>query len=255
MHDLQRGVEVRDALAPYLEVDRSRPRHECWVTGHMVAGLDGTASVDGRVGSLSTAPDQALFRRMRQIADIVLVGAETVRREDYGPVRLTEVAQVQRRRRGQLPTPPLAVVSRSLAFDWTARVFTDATEDARTHVITCAAADPERRAEAEEVAVVIVAGQDRVEPAAAMQALAELGRRVVLCEGGPTWLGELVAADRLDELCLSISPLMGGDPLPVAVTPPGAGLVRFELKGTMAEDDTVFLRYERSAQAGGRRER
>lgn len=216
----------------------------------MVAGLDGTASVGGRVGSLSTTPDQALFRRMRQIADVVLVGAETVRREGYGPVRLTEEAQEQRRRRGQSPTPPLAVVSRSLAFDWTAKVFTDAPEDARTILVTCAAADPERRGEAEEVADVIVAGDERVEPAAAMEALAELDRRVVLCEGGPTWLGELVAADRLDELCLSISPVMGGDPLPVSVTPPGAGLARFELKGAMAEDDTIFLRYERPAEVG-----
>ena len=189
MHELERGAEVPDALGPYLQVDRSRPRHECWVTGHMVAGLDGTASVDGRVGSLSTTPDQALFRRMRQIADIVLVGAETVRREGYGTVRLDEEAQAQRRRQGQPPTPPLAVVSRSLAFDWAAKAFADAPEDARTHVITCAAADPERRAEAEEVADVIVAGDERVEPAAAMQALAELGHRVVLCEGGPTWLG------------------------------------------------------------------
>ena len=214
----------------------------------MVAGLDGTASVDGRVGSLSTKPDQELFRRMRQIADIVLVGAETVRREGYGSVRLDEDAQAQRRTKGQSPTPPVAVVSRSLAFDWTARVFADAPEDARATVITCAAADPERRAEAEAVAEVIVAGDHRVEPAAAMQALAELGHRVVLCEGGPNWLGELVAADRLDELCLSIAPLMGGDPLPVSVTPPGAGLAEFELKGTMAESDTLFLRYERKPQ-------
>ena len=234
-----------DALGPYLEVDRSRPKHECWVTGHMVAGLDGTAAVGGRVGSLSTAPDQALFRRMRQIADIVLVGAETVRREGYGSVGLDDDAQEQRRRLGQSATPPIALVSRSLAFDWTAKVFADAPDDARTHLITCEAADPGRRAEAEQYAEVIVAGDDRVEPAAAMQALADRGRRVVLCEGGPTWLGELVAADRLDELCLSVAPLMGGDPLPVSVTPPGAGLAQFELKGAMAEDDTLFLRYER----------
>jgi riboflavin biosynthesis pyrimidine reductase len=248
VHELERGAQVPDALEPYLAVDRSRPRHECWVTGHMVAGLDGTASVDGRVGSLSTRPDQALFRRMRQIADIVLVGAETVRREGYGPVRLDEQAQAQRRRQGQSPTPPLAVVSRSLVFDWAAKAFSDAPEDARTHVITCTAADPGRRAEAEEVADVIVAGDDRVEPAAAMVALAELGHRVVLCEGGPNWLGELVAADRLDELCLSIAPLMGGDPLPVSVTPPGAGLAEFGLKGAMEEDDTLFLRYERKTR-------
>jgi len=221
--------------------------------GHMVAGLDGTAAVGGRVGSLSTSPDQALFPRMRQVADIVLVGAETVRLEGYGPVRLSERAREWRRRRGLSPTPPLAVVSRSLAFDWTAKVFADAPGDARTHLITCAKADPTRLAEAEEVATVVVAGDERVEPAAAMQALADRGHRVVLCEGGPTWLGALVAADRLDELCLTISPLMGGDPLPVAVTPPDAGLAEFDLAGTMAEDHTLFLRYER--RAGDRRER
>jgi riboflavin biosynthesis pyrimidine reductase len=246
VHRLQRGPEVPDALVPYLEVDRSRPKHECWVTGHMVAGLDGTAALGGRVGSLSTSADQALFRRMRQIADVVLVGAETVRRENYGPVRLSREAEVERQRLGRSPTPPIAVVSRSLAFDWTAPVFTDAPSHARTHVITCATADPARRAEAERAGTVIVAGDDRVRPAAALQALAELGRGVVLCEGGPTWLGELVAADRLDELCLSISPLMGGDPLPVSVTPPGAELATFELKSAMTEDDTVFLRYERA---------
>jgi riboflavin biosynthesis pyrimidine reductase len=250
MHDLQRGAVVPDALDPYLEVDRARPRHECWVTGHMVAGLDGTAAVGGRVGSLSTAPDQILFPRVRQIADVVMVGAETVRRERYGPIRLSDEAQAQRLRQGQTPTPPLAVVSRSLDFDWTAKAFTDAPEHARTHIITCEAADPVRRAEAEEVAVVVVAGQQRVEPAAALRALAELHHRVVLCEGGPTWLGELVAADRVDELCLSLSPLMGGDPLPVAVTPAGARLARFELQNAMLEDSTLFLRYERAPNEG-----
>lgn len=245
MHELERGAAVPDALDPYLAVDRSRPRHECWVTGHMVAGLDGTAAVGGRVGSLSTPPDQALFRRMRQIADVVLVGAETVRREGYGPVRLDEQAQAVRREQGRPPNPRLALVSRSLAFDWTSRVFAEAPEDARTIVVTCAAADPGRRAEAEEVADVIVAGGERVEPEAALAALGERGHRVVLCEGGPSWLGELVAADRLDELCLSIAPLMGGDPLPVSVTPPGAGLAHFDLKGAMVEDSTIFLRYGR----------
>ena len=200
---------------------------------------------------MSTSADQALFRRMRQIADVVLVGAETVRREKYGPVRLSREAEVERQQRGRAPTPPVAVISRSLVFDWTAPVFTEAPDHARTQIITCATADPARRAEAEKVADVIVAGDDQVQPAAALQALAELGHGVVLCEGGPTWLGELVAADRLDELCLSISPLMGGDPLPVSVTPPGAELATFELKGAMTEDDTVFLRYERAEGGDG----
>ncbi|WP_235735711.1 pyrimidine reductase family protein [Nocardioides alcanivorans] len=248
MHQLQRGAEIADPLAPYLTVDRTQPRHECWVTGHMVAGIDGTAAIDGRVGSLSTAPDQELFRRMRQIADIVLVGAETVRREGYSPVRLSAAAQQARRQLGQSAVPAVAVVSRSLEFDWSAKVFSAAPPTARTLVITCEAADPGRRAEAEKHATVVVAGEERVDPAAALQALADLGHRVVLCEGGPRWLGELVAADRLDELCLSLSPLMGGDPLPVSVAPPGAPLAGFDLLQVMAEDHTLFLRYERQAR-------
>ena len=76
--------------------------------------------------------------------------------------------------------------------------------------------------------------------------------RSVLCEGGPRWLGELVAADRLDELCLSISPMMGGDPLPVSIAPPGAGIAQFGLKSTMVADDTVFLRYEAGPSDEGR---
>ena len=249
MHTLEPGPELPDPLAPYLSVDRSAPRHECWVTGHMVAGLDGTAAVDGRVGPLSTRPDQSLYRALREIADVVMVGAETVRRERFGPGRLSEQARARRRSLGKPALPPVAVVSRSLDLDWTARVFTDVPEDARTHVLTCAAADPERLAEAKEAAVVVIAGEERVEPATALRALADLGHRVVLCEGGPTWLGEVVAADRLDELCLSVSPLMGGDPLPVSVTPPGAGMAAFELRSIMGEDDTVFLRYE--AAPGG----
>jgi riboflavin biosynthesis pyrimidine reductase len=244
MEPLERSAPIPDPLTPYLEVDRSQPRHECWVTGHMVAGLDGTAAIHGRVGALSTEPDQDLFRRMRQIADVVMVGAQTVRSEGYAPMRLSESARSQRRARGQSEMPPVAVVSRSLDLDWSSQVFAAAPEHARTIVITCAQADPDLLAAAEQAATVIIAGEERVEPAAALQALAGLGHRVVLCEGGPRWLGELVAAGRLDELCLSISPMMGGDQLPVSVTPPGAGIAQFALKSTMVAEDTLFLRYE-----------
>ncbi len=251
MHILSKTSELPDPLEPYLRVDRTRIEHECWVVGHMVAGIDGTAAVHGKVGPLSTGPDQSLFRRMRRIADIVMVGAETVRREGYGVIRLDEEARAARTACGRPQTPPVAIVSRSLDLDWTARVFTDAPTHARTQLITCAASDPDRRAQAAEVADVIIAGDDQVDPAEAFAALAARGHGVVLCEGGPTWLGEIVAADRLDELCLSISPVIGGDPLPVCVNPAGAGIADFELLGTGVEDSTLFLRYEKKAGERG----
>ena len=252
MEPLERGAPIPDPLTPYLGVDRSQPRYECWVTGHMVAGLDGTAAVNGRVGTLSTEPDQDLFRRMRQIADVVMVGAQTIRNEGYAPMHLDESAREQRRARGQSEMPPVAIVSRSLDLDWSSQVFAAAPDHARTIVITCAKADPDRLAAAEEAATVIIAGEYRVEPAKALQALAGLGHQVVLCEGGPHWLGELVAADRLDELCLSISPMMCGDPLPVSVAPPGGDIAQFSLKSTMVAEDTLFLRYESKTADGGR---
>jgi riboflavin biosynthesis pyrimidine reductase len=78
-----------------------------------------------------------------------------------------------------------------------------------------------------------------------MAQLAGRGLTRVLCEGGPSWLGELVLAGQLDELCLTISPMMGGDPLPVAVFPPGAALTGFKLHQVLREEDSLFLRYER----------
>ncbi|MGH3743606.1 MAG: dihydrofolate reductase family protein, partial [Mycobacteriales bacterium] len=151
---------------------------------------------------------------------------------------------------GRTAAPPLAVVSRSLALDWTAKAFVDPPVGARAVVITCAAADATRLRQAREVADVLVAGDERVDPVLAMTQLAAAGHRVVVCEGGPTWLGEIVAADRLDELCLTISPLMGGDPLPLSVTPRGAPLRRLRLRHVLRDGDTLFLRYERGADAG-----
>jgi riboflavin biosynthesis pyrimidine reductase len=73
---------------------------------------------------------------------------------------------------------------------------------------------------------------------------------VVVCEGGPHLLGELVAADVLDELCLSVTPMLGGDPLPVAVMPSGAGLRHFDLVHVAEDAGTLFLRYERRPAGG-----
>ncbi len=160
-------------------------------------------------------------------------------------VRLPPERAAARVAAGRPATPPLAVVSRSLKLDWSARAFADAPPEARTLVITCAAADPARLAEARQVADVIVAGDDRVDPALALQRLGERGYRVVLCEGGPTWLGELAGAGLVDELCLTLSPLMGGDPLPVSIAPPGAPLAHFALRHVLRAGDTLFLRYER----------
>jgi riboflavin biosynthesis pyrimidine reductase len=242
---LQPGAVLADPLAPYERVDRAPAGRGCWVMANMVGGLDGSAAIGGRVGALSTEPDAALFRLLRSLADVVLVGAETVRREGYRSIRLPPELAAGREAAGRPRAPRLAVVTRSLDLDWAGDAFAGAPAGLRTLVITCRAADPRRIERARRVAEVLIAGEDRVDPGQALLRLSELGFRVVLCEGGPTLLGELVAAGRIDELCLTIAPLMGGDPLPVSVSPRGAPLRRFALRHVLLDGDTLFLRYER----------
>ncbi|MBA2495961.1 MAG: pyrimidine reductase family protein [Acidimicrobiia bacterium] len=244
MQQLHEGEHVTDLLAPYRVERRPPDGDRCWVMANMVGGLDGSAAVGGRVGALSHGADAELFRLMRAVADVVLVGAETVRREGYGPVRLPEERCRERVERGRAATPPLAIVSRSLRLDWDAEVFTRASADSPTMIVTCAAAARADLDRARAAATVVVAGDERVDLADALSQLRAFGHEVVLCEGGPTLLGELAAAGLLDELCLTLSPMMGGDPLPVAITPPGGGLTEFELRHTAVDSGTLFLRYE-----------
>jgi riboflavin biosynthesis pyrimidine reductase len=244
MHVLSRAAAVPDLLAPYAAVDR----HRCggWVMANMVAGLDGSAAIAGRVAALSNDVDSRLFLQMRALADVVMVGAQTLRAEAYGAIRLTEGQASERQESGRRAHPVLAVVTRSLDVDWSAKAFRDAPGESRPIVITCEAADQVRLRRARESAEVILAGRNHVDPTLAIARLSEMGHRVVLCEGGPTWLGQLAAAGRLDELCLTLAPVMGGDPLPVSVTPVDANLARWRLCHVLSDGDTLFLRYERA---------
>lgn len=256
VRDLRIDGEIDDLLAPYRAVDRRRSDGRPWVLANMVAGLDGSAATGGRVGPLSEGADSELFLRLRSVADVVLVGAETVRRERYGPVELSVGDRVRRSEAGRESTVPIAVVSASLDLDPTIGLFARAEPWARPIVVTGEDADAaarRRTAEFADVVTVPATGDgDRpgaVDPGTAIAALGDRGHRVILCEGGPRLLGQLVAANLLDELCLTLAPVMGGDDLQVAVSPPGAGLRPFDLVGTAVDGSTLLLRYEARREA------
>src|SRR3954464_8001717 len=106
MQWLRPGDSIDDPLAPYAAVSRVAHEDRPHVVANMVGGLDGSAAVSGRVGVLSGPADARLFTELRSIADVVLVGARTVRRERYGPVKL----RGERIAQGRPPTPRIAVV-------------------------------------------------------------------------------------------------------------------------------------------------
>lgn len=244
--------EADELLAAY-QVDRSPLGDRPWVLANMVSSIDGSTAAGGRVGALSSPADRQLFLDLRSVADFVLVGAETVRRERYGPVRLRPELRTRRSEMGLSPTPRLAVVSGSLDLDLDLPFLSEAHADAPPVVLTTASAPTTRRATLAGVAEVVEAGDDELDVALALRLLRQRGARVVLCEGGPTLLGWLFAASVVDELCLTVAPMVGGDPLPVTVrpspseSPPAPGspsLTPARLAHAIARGDDVFLRYE-----------
>jgi riboflavin biosynthesis pyrimidine reductase len=201
------------------------------VRANFVSSLDGAVTVSGKSAGLSSEADRALFHLLRRLTDVVLVGAGTARTENYGGAKPID---------GH--APPIAVVSKSLDFDTSSRLFTDTA--VRPIVITCAASPDAVRSRLAEVAEVIVAGDDEVDLRTALDVLADRGLGRVLCEGGPHLLGSLAAAGALDELCLTLSPLIAGGTagrivagyLPEVVEP-------MHLLHVLEDDGHLFLRY------------
>ncbi|MPY63846.1 pyrimidine reductase family protein [Streptomyces spongiae] len=220
---------------------------EPWLRANMVSTLDGAAQHDGRSQPISTAADMRIFGTLRGLADVVLVGAETARQEQYRPARAREAFAARREAAGQGPAPAVAVVSANLDLDFSLPLFTSPLVP--TLLLTGAAAAPDRVAAAEKSGVrVVIAGDGMgVEPARAVRALADLGHTRLLTEGGPRLLGQLVAADVLDELCLTVAPMLtAGDAQRIAGGPSVAVPKRFELVSLLEEAGFLFSRYRRT---------
>ena len=179
-----------------------------WLRANMVSSADGAAHLSGLTSGLSSEADRHLFALLRTLADVIVVGAATARAERYAPVRQHELWPDLRP--GRTPTPPIAVLTARLDLDPASRLIVSAPPSARTIVITTAQAPADRRAALDGLADVIVAGQESVDLKAAVTALAERGHRRMLAEGGPHVLAQIAAAGLLDELCLTIGPLLAG---------------------------------------------
>ena len=212
-----------------------------WLRANMVASADGAGFLEGRTAALSTPADMRLFGLLRVLADVVLVGAGTARLEEYKPARRRP--SLEDLRAGRPPTVPIAVVSRKLDLDFAAPLFTGAPPDARTIVITCAGSPDDQRAAAARVADVIVAGETAVDLEEAVAALRDRGLGQVLCEGGPHLLGHLAAEGLLDELCLTVTPVLAG-PGPTRVVAGAPFPARpMTLAHVLTDDGELFCRY------------
>ncbi|PZG00946.1 pyrimidine reductase family protein [Micromonospora deserti] len=208
---------------------------------NFVTSVDGAVAVDGYSAGLSGQSDKRVFGLLRMLCDALVVAAGTLRHEGYRAVRLSPERRAWRRRNGLAEYPTLVVVSGSLRLDPTLAAFADA--PVRPVVLTRAdAVAPPGLA---EVADLVRCGTDRVDLAAGLAELRRRGYDQLLCEGGPRLFGALTAADLVDEVCLTVAPLLtgagpgritAGEPSPVRHLP---------LRHVLAADGVLLLRYAR----------
>jgi riboflavin biosynthesis pyrimidine reductase len=217
-----------------------------WLRANMVSSADGAASLGGATKALSSQADRHVFALLRTLSDVILVGASTARVEHYNPVRPRELWR--HLRAGRSATPPIAVVSGRLDLDPQSALITAAPADARTIVITTAQAPPDRRAELSARADVIVAGEQGVDLKVAISALADRGHQRVLAEGGPHLLAQLAEAGLMDELCLTIGPLMAGPGASrIVAGSPAAEPQELTLAHVLEDNGFLLCRYTRKA--------
>lgn len=201
----------------------------------MIAALDGRAAIGGRTPRLGHPADRALLRELRASVDAVLVGSRTLTTERYA--NLLDADHRERRvARGVAPHPLVATISRGLGVDPSGvGLFA---EDVGVAVYTEAAGRLEGRG-----ARVSTHRLDVASPAAVLEDLhGRHGARTVLCEGGPALLRELVADDLVDDLLLTLAPmLVGGDAPAILDGPMLDAPRRLTLERVLRADDHLVL--------------
>ena len=229
-------LDLRALEEMYAYPSRSQP----WIRTNFVTTLDGAAvASDGLSGSLGGPADTRVFALLRSLADVIIVGAGTARSEGYQPVKREEVDADLRLRLGLKPVPPIAVVSLSLNIPV-------ALISPGQLVITTENA-PRARIEAlGEQVDVIAAGESEIDWIQVKSRLASYGMNRVLCEGGPTLHGCLIEQDLVDELCLSIAPVMASGTAPRTAHGPSAVEHTMTLGHVLQVDDLLLTRWVRN---------
>ncbi|MGW9627962.1 dihydrofolate reductase family protein [Microbacterium sp. NPDC055521] len=184
------------------------PAEGTWMRANFVSSLDGAATRDGVSGGLGDDADRRLFALLRRAADVVLVGAGTLRDEGYDGLRVDDASVAWRGAAGMPPHPTLAMISRSLSVDPESPLLADA--PVRPIVYTVASAPAARRDALQSVADVVMVGETDADPRRIRDDLTARGLRRIHAEGGPRVFAALLAAGVVDALHLTLAPTLEG---------------------------------------------
>jgi riboflavin biosynthesis pyrimidine reductase len=228
------AVEVPDVLASLRE--RPPPADRPYLAVNFVLAVDGHATVDGRSGELGDDGDRAMFHGLRQQADAILAGTNTVRLERYGRL----IARPERRERrvaaGLDPEPLAILITRSGRLPEDLPLLDE--PEARVVIISPEPPpDPGWRAQVQHVAP--------AQPTLTA-ALRELRRRfevrTLLCEGGPALFTSLLAENLVDELFLTLAPKLVGGVGPAITNGPPLD-APLELRWLLERNGALYARY------------
>src|SRR6478736_3993864 len=197
-------ISIAEQLHDLDLIEQSR-RERPYVVTNFAITLDGMATLHGRSGAIGSDTDTQMLVGLRTKVDAVLIGAGTMRTERYGRVVPDSEKRSRRERRGLPHDPLMVIVSGRLDLPWDAPLFTDG--GGRVLIFTASDAEPPETA----TPVRVVRHEGFVDPLEMMRYLRrERGIRALLCEGGPGLHGELQGAGLVDELFLTIAPLLTG---------------------------------------------
>lgn len=211
----------------------------------MVSSADGAAAVEGRTRALGGEADRIAFRRLREVCDVILVGAETARVEGYGPPKAHPGTVERRRARGLADLPRLAVVTGSGRIPAEAPMFRD--PQRRPVVLTTQRAEVSHLADRADV---VRCGDGEVDLAQAVMQLRQRGARRVLCEGGPRLNAGLLEAGLVDELFLTLTATIAGGDGPRIVAGAESRLRSLALVSVHEHGGELMLRYRLEGATG-----
>lgn len=213
-----------------------------WTRAMMLTTLDGAiAGADGLSGSISSATDRLVFSEVRRLADAVLVGAGTIRAERYNPMKARPEYQEARSAAGLQPAPVVVIVSRGLDLPWQDPLFH---ESAQQPIVLTGSHDPSSSSLKRAQAYADVQQVPDLEARTIIGAMHARGLSRIVCEGGPSLLTQMAAANLIDEYDITLAPILAGNGHGIVDGPLGE-IKRLRLAHAFADDGFVFTSYVR----------